>query len=574
MIRPAGERALLLEFASLEQVHVAWRSLRSRPPRGVEDIVAGSRTVLLVLRSAAERQLAEERLLAGSVTHPTPGPGREFSIPVTYDGPDLSDVAALTGLDENAVVRLHAEATYTVSFVGFSPGFAYLVGVDPALHVPRLATPRRTVPAGALAVAAGMTAVYPQATPGGWRLIGRSAARMFDPSRPEPSLLLPGDRVRFRPVDRLDDLPVPEPVPMAPPGSDDPGRAYLLVVTCGVLTTVQDTGRRGWAHLGVPGGGAADRAAALRANHLVGNPPDAAVLEVTMGGLRVRVGAGRRVAVTGALVDLTVDGMPARAETTLPLSAGSELSIGACRAGLRCYLAVEGGIDVPPVLGSRSADTLSGLGPPPLRPGDRLPLGPPLLGRGDRLPLGPPPLGRGDRPPAGPPPLRVSDRPPAGPSPLRRSDRLSAGPPAGAGRDALGPPGQATVPDLRSGDRPVLPGEGDAVVLTARPGPRDDWVGRAGLQVLTGSEYLIHPSSDRTGLRLCGPPVPVQRTGQLPSEGMVAGAVEIPPDGQPIVLLRNHPSTGGYPVAAVVDEAGLDLLAQCRPGVRVRFKLV
>ncbi len=503
-IRLAGERSLLVDLGSMPAVHGLWRALRDDPPEGAVDVVAGAATVLVTLGSGAHVRAAE-RHIAKLLRQAPAGPpeAAEKVIPVVYDGPDLDELAALAGMGRSEAVRLHSSAVYTVAFLGFSPGFAYLAGAPAPLHAPRLGTPRTSVPAGSVAVAAGMTAVYPQPTPGGWRLIGRTDAALFDPGRADPALLRPGDRVRFRPVGQ-----VGTPPPMAPAAPVSAGAGYLQVVDPGPLTTVQDRGRPGWAHLGVPRSGAADRSAAEAANRLVGNLPGAAVLEATLAGPVLRMGARRRVAVTGAPAEVRVDGLPARAGVALDLAAGAELAVDRFRAGARCYVAVQGGIVSPVVLGSRSTDTLSGLGPAVLRPGDRLPLGEP----------GPPPGPGGIAPPPDPP--------------------------------------------------------GPVVVVPAHPGPRDDWVGRRGLDTLGGAAFEVAASSDRTGLRLRGPRVAVERPGQLPSEGMVAGAVQIPPDGQPIVLLRNHPTTGGYPVAAVVTDAGLDLLAQARPGVTVRFRLL
>lgn len=506
-ILPAGERSLLVDVGTMAAVHGLWGTLRDDPPEGIDDIVAGATTVLVTMRSGSQRQAAAARIrsLLGRTGARRTEVG-ETVIPVVYDGPDLEDLAVTAGLDPADVVRLHSGATYTVAFLGFSPGFAYLAGIPTGLHVPRLDTPRIAVPAGSVAVAAGMTAVYPQPTPGGWRLIGRTDLAMFDPGRPEPSLLRPGHRVRFRPVARLGSAVPPPPTPASPPPA---GEAYMLIVDTGPLTTIQDLGRPGWAHLGVPCAGAADRAAAAEANRLVGNPPGAAVLESTLAGPTLRMGGTRLVAVTGARAEIRVDGMPARQGAALGLGRGAELVIDRFRYGARCYVAVEGGIAVLPVLGSRSTDTLSGLGPALLRPGDRVPLGEPGPAREPR---------------------------PAG-SPLQ-------------------PPGV------------------EVIAVTAHPGPRDDWVGPDGLRTLGTGRFVVAASSDRTGLRLQGPRVAVAGPGQLPSEGMVAGAVQIPPDGQPIVLLRNHPTTGGYPVAAVVADADVDLLAQARPGSVVRFRLV
>ena len=490
----------------MDGVHSLWGALRDDPPEGTDDIVAGATTVLVTVRYRSQRRAAAARIrsLLGRTDANRAQMGHTV-IPVVYDGPDLEDLAVTAGVAPADVVRLHSGATYTVAFLGFSPGFAYLSGVPTGLHVPRLDTPRTAVPAGSVAVAAGMTAVYPQPTPGGWRLIGRTDLAMFDPGRPEPSLLRPGHRVRFRPVADLGPAVPPPPPPAFPARA---GEAYLLVVDAGPLTTIQDLGRPGWAHLGVPCAGAADRSAAAEANRLVGNPPGAAVLESTLAGPVLRMGATRLVAVTGAGAEIRVDGMPAHRGAPLGLGRGAELVIDRFRSGARCYVAVEGGIAVPPVLGSRSTDTLSGLGPAPLRPGDRIPLGDP-----------------------------------------------DPGPRVRPGGSLLEPPGVGEM------------------AVTAHPGPRADWVGPDGLRTLGTGRFVVAASSDRTGLRLQGPRVAVAGPGQLPSEGMVAGAVQVPPDGQPIVLLRNHPTTGGYPVAAVVADADVDLLSQARPGSVVRFRL-
>lgn len=516
-IHPAGERSLLVDLGSVQAVHRLWAALAAEPPGGTEDIVAGARTVLVILRPGADRRAAAAHIRDRADGPPPSRPVRELAIPVVYDGPDLAGVAELAGLDPREVVELHAGASYVVAFLGFSPGFAYLTGLPSVLHAPRLDTPRTAVPAGSVAIAAGMTAVYPQPTPGGWRLIGRSDAPMFDPDRAVPSLVEPGDRVRFVPVERLGGRAAPRPSPSAPV---PPGHPYLEVLDAGPLTTVQDAGRTGWAHLGVPSSGAADRRSAAEANRLVGNAPGTALLEATLAGPRLRIGAARTVAVTGAGGEIRVDGLPARHGAPLRLAAGSELWMDRFRSGVRAYVAVAGGIAAGPVLGSRSCDTLSGLGPPPLRAGDRLPLGLPGPG-GAATPTWEPP-----------------------PGPRHRTPR----------------PG---------GSEP-----GEAMVVTAYRGPRDGWVGPAGMRTLTTGEFTVRASSDRTGVRLAGPAVEVRNRAQLPSEGMPPGAVQIPPDGQPIVLLRNRPTTGGYPVAAVVTEEALDLLAQTAPGTRIRFEVV
>lgn len=507
-ILPVGDRGVLLEVDTMGAVHRLLTALRAHSPEGVDDVVAGARTVLLALAEGSGGPAAVAASLPDPERTPAIAAARTVSIPVVYDGPDIDTVAELTGMSPAEVARRHSEATYTVGFLGFSPGFGYLFGGDPRLRVARLGAPRTSVPAGSVAVGADMTAVYPQATPGGWRLIGRTDAVMFDPMRAEPALLSPGDRVRFEPSSSVG---LPPPVPLSvPPRQVARGEPAVEVLEPGPLLTIQDRGRRAWGHLGVPAGGAADRRSAAGANHMAGNPADRAVLEATLGGCRLRLWADRKVAVTGAVADVTVDGLPARQHAGLYLRAGSELAVGGCRRGVRVYIAIAGGVDAVQVLGSRSTDTLSWLGPAPLRSGDVIPLGEPQTA---------------------------------------------------AARD-LAPVGTE------------LPLADTVMVVRARRGPRHDWLSPEGLRALATAEFVVAGSSDRTGVRLEGPPLARSREGDIPSEGMVPGAVQLPPDGRPIILLRNHPTTGGYPVVAVVDDEGVDSLSQAAPGQRLRLRLL
>jgi biotin-dependent carboxylase-like uncharacterized protein len=279
----------------------------------------------------------------------------------------------------------------------------------------------------------------------------------------------------------------------------------LTVLAPGPLSTVQDRGRPGWASIGVTRSGAADRSAADLANRLVGNDPAAAVLEVTAGGLQVRAGRALLVAVTGAPAPVTVDGRAAPFDAPLTLHAGQVLGLGTPPVGLRSYLAVRGGIDVPPVLGSRATDTLSGLGPEPVRPGDVLPVG-----------------------------GLAAEEPVVDVAPVR-------------------------APSTRP-------------VLRVLPGPRRDWLAAEAWTALTAQDWTVSPDSDRVGLRLAGPRLDRARTDELPSEGLVPGAVQVPPDGAPVLFLADHPVTGGYPVLAVVTTDDLPVAAQLRPGDRVRFR--
>ncbi|WP_395575451.1 biotin-dependent carboxyltransferase family protein [Streptomyces sp. BK79] len=281
----------------------------------------------------------------------------------------------------------------------------------------------------------------------------------------------------------------------------------LAVVRAGALTTVQDRGRAGHAHLGVPRSGALDAPAAALVNRLVGNPPDAAVLETTLTGCALRPRCAVTVAVGGAPCPVTVDGRPVSWGAPVDVPAGALLDVGPACSGVRAYVALAGGVLVEPVLGSRSTDLLSGLGPPPLTDGAVLPLGRPR-GRHTRVDFTP---------------------------------------------------------------QPAPPAE---LVLRVTPGPRAGWFTPEATRVFTSAAYRVSSASNRIGLRLDGPALRRARPGELPSEGMVLGAVQVPPDGRPVVFLADHPTTGGYPVIGVVRGADLPAAAQAVPGTPVRFVAV
>ncbi|MEU6744151.1 5-oxoprolinase subunit B family protein [Streptosporangium sandarakinum] len=204
VVRRAGESALLVETGSLEVSHRLDALLREDRPAGVTEIVPGPATVLVVAPGADPAALrARLSLLLGAARDAAPAPSGArgtVTVPVVYDGPDLADVAELSGLPVREVVERHTGVELVVGWLGFAPGFAYLTGLDPALHVPRLSTPRTSVPAGAVAIAGPYSAVYPAASPGGWRLLGRSPLVVWDTAADPPALLTPGTRVRFRAV--------------------------------------------------------------------------------------------------------------------------------------------------------------------------------------------------------------------------------------------------------------------------------------------------------------------------------------------------------------------------------------
>jgi biotin-dependent carboxylase-like uncharacterized protein len=279
----------------------------------------------------------------------------------------------------------------------------------------------------------------------------------------------------------------------------------LEILRTGPFAVVQDLGRPGLAHLGVSRSGAADRRAHRLANRLVANPDDRATVEVTFGGFCARVRGGDvDIAVTGADTDPTVNGIQFGTNSIHHVRDGQVISLGAPRAGLRTYLAVRGGICVEPVLGSRSYDVMSAIGPAPLHSGDRLPVG----------------------------------------------------------------EHTADYPELDQA--PVAAINEHLVEVQVVPGPRDDW--------FTDPDALVHTiwmasnRSDRVGMRLEGRPLQHRWPDrQLPSEGATRGAIQVPPNGLPVILGPDHPVTGGYPVIGVVTDEDVDKIAQVRPGQYVRL---
>ena len=279
----------------------------------------------------------------------------------------------------------------------------------------------------------------------------------------------------------------------------------LEILRPGPLALIEDLGRPGLAHMGVGRSGAADRRSHTLANRLVANPDNRATIEVTFGGLAARVhGGDLAIAVTGADTDPAVNGVPFGTNSIHFARAGEVISLGAPHSGLRTYLAVRGGIDVEPVLGSRSYDVMSAIGPQPLRPGDALPIG------------------------------------------------------------------EHTGEFPEIDQAPVAPIEDDVLELTVVPGPRDGWF--VDPDVLIRTNWLATNKSDRVGMRLVGMPLEYRWPDrQLPSEGATRGAIQVPPNGFPVILGPDHPVTGGYPVIGVVADEDIDKVAQVRPGQTVRM---
>ena len=522
---PVTHNALLVELADLDQTLALLASLQRHPPHGVEELVPAARTILVEYRASATRaETLVQDIAARSLTQGAERSDTLIEIPVHYNGEDLAEVAQILGITADEVVQRHTGSEYTVAFTGFAPGFAYLSGGHPSLNVPRRSTPRTRLPAGSVGLAGTFSGVYPQASPGGWQIIGTTPVAMWDITRAQPALLQPGYRVRF--VDIATKNIAASAYSESAGGQKDPkpsgrtqhhlaaGHTALQVRATGLLTVFQDLGRHGQARQGVSASGAMDQAALKAANRLVGNASNAAALETVGGGLQLRSVGDNVVAVTGAdavLTLTTADGQRWSVPRYEPvaLADGDMLAVGQPTAGARCYVAVRGGFAEAPVMGSCATDTLAHVGPAPVAVGDWLAV-----------------------------------------QPAPATSVVAA-------------------PELPPADLPTLEQE---VVLDVVMGPRTDWFTPEAIARFAAQRWQVTPQSNRVGLRLAGE-VPLDRaiTGELPSEGTALGALQVPPSGQPVLFLADHPLTGGYPVIGCVAPYHLDRAGQIPVGAWLRF---
>ncbi len=435
------------------------------------------------------------KIEALELSSPNVPPPRLIEVPVVYDGEDLRRVAEHNGLSEEDVIKRHSKPACLIYMLGFSPGFAYMGGLDQRLATPRLQTPRIAVPAGAVGIAGNQTGIYPVETPGGWNIIGRTPLKLFEPDAEQPFLFEPGDEVRFVPVG-WDSRPVQHAQRVESGDSTYDGR-YAKIIEPGMYTTVQDGGRAGWLRYGLPPGGAMDRRAFEAVNALLGNDPNAAVLECTGTMPVLEFSQPARVAVVYA-----------NDFQTLEVPVDEPVKFQPLETGYRAYIAVEGGIDVPPLMDSRSTylpGRLGGFEGRTLQAND-------VLGLGGRA--------------GGTPAIRQAVPP---------SSRL-----------------------LKSTVRVI-------------PGPEANWFDCGGLNTFLTEAFTVSAKSDRTGLRLEGTPLTFRSNEQMVSSGIAMGTIQVPPSGQPIVMTADHPTTGGYPRIGNVVEEDLSILAQLKPGDAVRF---
>ncbi|PQQ32090.1 allophanate hydrolase [Photorhabdus luminescens] len=515
---PVNLDAIIVELHDLNETLALFDSLNARPIAGVEEIIPAARTLLIRFRPnvVSTVKLAKE-INGRNLNTLNRTTGKLVEIPVYYNGDDLVEVAEILGITTQEVIKRHTESEYTVAFTGFAPGFAYLVANSDCLHVPRRMTPRARIPAGSVGLAGEFSGIYPQASPGGWQIIGITPERMWDLSRSPSSLLQPGFRVRFR--DQGKGTTITKPVPPITPiedvlSSQVDKHASLKILTTGIQTLFQDLGRSGQASLGISAAGALDKTALKSANRIVGNPSDNACLEITQGGLSFISHGNVIIAVTGADCPITVQTASGRkfqvdGYQPVDLSDGDKVTLGTPKAGVRSYLAVRGGFAKQPILSSLSYDTLAHIGPSPIAIGDTL----------DILTLT-----------------------------------------------------QCSAVSMDESPAFNMPATDDIVTLDIILGPRTDWFTTEALSLLKSQLWQVTLQSNRVGIRLYGD-TPLSRLNhkELPSEGTTTGAIQVPASGQPVLFLADHPLTGGYPVIGSVASYHLDLAGQIPVNARIRF---
>ena len=518
-IKEAGDSALLLELEPVIDVDVnglaiaVAAAVRDDGIPGVRDVVSAYRSVAVyfdpLVTDARDVQASLER----AVQTPTSAVrGRLLEIPVQYGGqwgPDLGDVAAFAGRTAESVIRQHSEYDYRVFMLGFLPGFAYLGPVDSAIAAPRRSVPRERVRAGSVGIAGQQTGVYPLDSPGGWQIVGHTFSRMFDAERWPAALLAPGDSVRFVPEEH--DTPR-EMTRVAAGAQSTTAKRSITVIEPGLFTTIQDGGRWGHQASGVSVSGAMDWIAYRTANAIAGNEPGSAAVEATLAGPKLRFDQRTTFVIAGADLGATLDGVRVPHCAAVAAPAGGVLRFANRTSGARVYVAVDGGIDVPRVLGSRSTHLLSRIGGTHGR----------TLLQGDRIGLG------------------AEGTPPRRRKPIREA---------------------------------TAHGRGGGVRLRVIAGPQTEYFPDAAMDVLQRTRFVVSAQSNRMGYRLQGDPIPRLLEQEMISDAAFTGGLQVPPSGDPILLMVDRQTTGGYPQLAVVISADIPLAAQLAPGDWVEFRV-
>lgn len=558
-IHRCGDRALLTELDDIDAVQALRAAIAAVPLDGIIELVPGARTLLVSFDPSRTSATAVARHLSHIEPVDLPSHrGEVVTIPVVYDGADLAEVSGDTGLSVEEVIAAHTGGEYQVAFGGFAPGFGYLTGLDPRLRLPRHSTPRTRVPPGAVAIADEFTGIYPRSSPGGWRLLGRTGTTLWDPARNPPALLRPGTRVKFRAVP-------PHPDGSAPhSGAANSDSDSFDTDSSGGNSS--DSGSSGsgssgesFVHYGQSVDKSVDRSPNGRASHTLSTAEAVPTVEVAQPGPLTTVQDLGRPGLANV-------GVGPSGAADVPSATLANRLVGNPESAA-CLEITFGGARFRFLRGARVA--ITGAHCPVSRDGRAEAMNAPFfVGWNETLTFGSPSVGmrtylavRGGI--AVPATLgsRATDLLAGlGPAPLAAGDVLAVG---GEKTGPLPPVQVAPVPAPAAAD----------VTAHITFGPRENWFTAEALRILTHTSYTVAASSNRVGVRLEGARLPRRNQGELPSEGTVTGAIQVPPDGRPLVFLADRPVTGGYPVIAVVHTDDIPVIAQARPGQHISFRV-
>ena len=535
-----GDAALLVDFQGypepLSQIHQLAKLLSSRSPHWLLDLIPGIDSLFLALkfsdysyqdtRAAAKAEI--EAMLSNLFSDRKPEIKNEVvhRIRVCYDpelAPDLLASAKRCKLSVREFINRHKNSKIHVDILGFMPGFSYCSGLDPKLKLPRLESPRTNVPAGSVAIAELQTAIYPQPTPGGWNIIGRSPDVLFDPSRSHPSLLMAGDCVEFVEIDLAEFRKIEAQNLMKVGRAAIKSQAAshtIEVISPGLQTTIQCLPRYGFAHLALSAGGPMDQESARLANALLGNPTDAAGLEIVGAGTKLLFHEDTWVAWVGARCISQINGDVVPSNRPVFLPKGAILSFESMLQGYRIFLALSGGIDSEFILGGRGSHLSAGIGGRVLQKGDIL-----------NLPYA----------------KDVCQRP--------LIEKLS----------------EAKIAHPKwSIASPALPGKSLELIKVV-PSIHLDVLSSAEQEALWKVIWTISSQSNRMGMRLESDFKVSSPIVGIASQGIWFGTVQLPPSGQPILMMAEHQTTGGYPRLMEIVSSERSKLAQLRPGHKIQF---
>lgn len=530
--RVAGDRALVVRFgteineATNKKVRAMRQLLEQEKMEGIEEVIPTYCTLYVFydpFKTDPKSLIDKLSEIEGNADESKLPPARVVQVPVAYGGecgPDLENVANIHGLKPEEVIERHANKKYLVYMLGFTPGFTFCGGLSDDLATPRHKDPRLKVPAGSVGIAGKQTGLYAISSPGGWQLVGRTYMRFYDPSKNPPTPVRAGDYVEFLPVSAeefeknrhlIEAVDAPSPDALWQPG----GVAAFEVVNPGMLTTIQDRGRFGYQELGISCSGAMDEISFRLANRLVGNDDNAPAIEITGMGPTLKVLATALIAVTGADLSFAVNGKAVNPFESILVNPGDTLSFGQIKRGMRAYLAVNGGIAVPFVLGSATTDLKAMLGG--------------FKGRK-----------------------------------LEKSDVLNKH--------------VKPIPEPFIGfsvdPRPFAFG-GEENVFRVILGPEEDHFTNKGIETFLGSEYEVSSNSDRMGSRLSGPKIEHGEKGpNIVSDGITFGSIQVPAEGYPLVLLKDRQAIGGYTKIGTLCSVDAYRFGQVKPGDKVSFRAI